>query len=449
MDRELICSWLQLPAGNWPPDHYTLLGLKPGESDPARIEQQVHERMEKIRHYQLTHPELATDAMNRLAQALVCLTDPRAKQVYDALLFPGQLSAISNPPPVRRRGERSSLHKKSPPTADWDASGPAAPFPAGSTVLDWDSSPPPSHIDWESSPPPSKLDWESSPPPSRPPGTETPAPEASAQNTQEIPRPSDRAKKGQKNGAHTDEEKPAYQSRDSKPSSRSNGYWSPNFAPQAPGLNTRRGLYYRAVLIRQLLWTWEQAGAFLNQPARMIQRPSEATQLIGRLTLIRELLGTVSTPLGEAGRPGYLVLSLARQTLIVPMFQTLLPSQREALARDWQAGLQLLDAERRHLLDAFRAHRTRSRWLLFLRTLAAAPLSSPSLLLLLLIALGLDLAFPELRSLWVRQLVSFAALLGLKALAWWMSLRPIRPRWTPPLAAATRSPRTQSKVRPI
>ena len=45
--------------------------------------------MEKVRRYQLNHPELATEVMNRLAQALVCLTDPAAKQAYDAALFPG------------------------------------------------------------------------------------------------------------------------------------------------------------------------------------------------------------------------------------------------------------------------------------------------------------------------------------------------------------------------
>src|SRR5437016_4394986 len=95
MTHELICTWLDLPTGNWPPDHYTLLGLPPGEADLARIEQQVHARMERVRRYQLTHPEAATEAMNRLAQALVCLTDPAAKRAYDELLFPGAVSVTA------------------------------------------------------------------------------------------------------------------------------------------------------------------------------------------------------------------------------------------------------------------------------------------------------------------------------------------------------------------
>src|SRR5438132_6316458 len=87
MDQQLVSTWLQLPLVDWPPDHYTLLGLKPGEGDLARIEQQVYQRMEMVRRYQLTHPEEATEGMNRLAQALVCLTDPGAKKAYDAKLL--------------------------------------------------------------------------------------------------------------------------------------------------------------------------------------------------------------------------------------------------------------------------------------------------------------------------------------------------------------------------
>jgi hypothetical protein len=85
--HKLICSCLQLPADCWPPDHYTLLGLEPSVSDTRQIEQRVQERMEKLRRYQLTHADQVTDGMNRLAQALVCLTDPVAKQAYDAMLL--------------------------------------------------------------------------------------------------------------------------------------------------------------------------------------------------------------------------------------------------------------------------------------------------------------------------------------------------------------------------
>src|SRR5438270_3990805 len=97
MSHELICTWLGLGAGDWPPDHYRLLGLEPDESDSARIEQRVHDRLEAVRRYQLLHPELVTEAMNRLAQAYVCLTDPDARRAYDAGR-PGRPGANGTPP---------------------------------------------------------------------------------------------------------------------------------------------------------------------------------------------------------------------------------------------------------------------------------------------------------------------------------------------------------------
>src|SRR5438477_5469261 len=86
MSAELICSTLGLPADRWPPDHYELLGLPRGVADAARVEVHVLDRMERLRKLQLTHPDAVTDAMNRLAQALVCLTDPALKREYDVNL---------------------------------------------------------------------------------------------------------------------------------------------------------------------------------------------------------------------------------------------------------------------------------------------------------------------------------------------------------------------------
>src|SRR5262245_31151164 len=100
MSHHLICTWLGLPADSWPPDHYRLLGLEPGETDTALIEQRVHQRLDAVRRYQMMHPEQATEAMNRLAQAFVCLTEPAAKRAYDQAL-PGARPPIVPPlPPV-------------------------------------------------------------------------------------------------------------------------------------------------------------------------------------------------------------------------------------------------------------------------------------------------------------------------------------------------------------
>lgn len=76
MNYQLIYQWLELPADcSWPPEPHVLLGLQPGEANVHLIEQRVHERLEKVRRYQLLHPELATEAMNRLAGALIALSE--------------------------------------------------------------------------------------------------------------------------------------------------------------------------------------------------------------------------------------------------------------------------------------------------------------------------------------------------------------------------------------
>jgi hypothetical protein len=93
MSTELICSALGLPPDRWPPDHYALLGLPAGSVDPAAVEERVLDRMERLRRYQLAHPDAVTDAMNRLAQALVCLTDPAAKAAYDEAFRPAPSAA--------------------------------------------------------------------------------------------------------------------------------------------------------------------------------------------------------------------------------------------------------------------------------------------------------------------------------------------------------------------
>src|SRR5262245_11104319 len=74
MNQDILCSWLGLPKSSWPPDPWTLLGLPQGAHEPGRIEERVHDRMTKLRHYQLSFPEEATEGMNRLAEAFITVT---------------------------------------------------------------------------------------------------------------------------------------------------------------------------------------------------------------------------------------------------------------------------------------------------------------------------------------------------------------------------------------
>ncbi|HTK73620.1 MAG TPA: hypothetical protein VL371_00080 [Gemmataceae bacterium] len=108
MSAELISSTLGLAADRWPPDHYELLGLPRGTTDAARVEAHVLDRMERLRKLQLTHPDAVTDAMNRLAQALVCLTDRTLKGQYDASLgiAPADEAVVSSVAGLSEAGPR-------------------------------------------------------------------------------------------------------------------------------------------------------------------------------------------------------------------------------------------------------------------------------------------------------------------------------------------------------
>jgi hypothetical protein len=115
MSTELIRNALDLPPGRWPPDHYTLLGLPAGPVDAADVESRVLDRMERLRRYQLAHPDDVTDAMNRLAQALVCLSDPAAKEEYDATLTGRWPAAAKMPKPPPAAAVPVAIIEETPP----------------------------------------------------------------------------------------------------------------------------------------------------------------------------------------------------------------------------------------------------------------------------------------------------------------------------------------------
>jgi hypothetical protein len=380
MSHELIYSWLSLPPGNWPPDHYTLLGLEPGADDVARIEEHVQQRLEKVRHYQLTHPDQATEAMNRLAQALICLTDPSAKQAYDLLLFgkhpeaaPAAVAVSASPPSVTPTPARSSRSVRVPslttvqvPPGD---APPAErrggmPTPARGTPATLAQTPLPPVMPVEPLALPAA-------PPEPPPQTE-PAPE--------LPPllPAVAVPGGTPAPQRRKEESPAEAGRSSRVARR--------------GLGTKRALYQRIVRTRQLLHAWEQAGRFLAWPKKRLNKAADAAELVRLMGAIRDLLQGFPPLLGEAGQPGYLVLTLARQQAVVPTFQTLISSQREALARDWWAGRELLEAHRDYLRQEVRGMRRKRAWGWMVRAVVAFLTDQPGWVLVFLALLALNVA---------------------------------------------------------
>jgi hypothetical protein len=345
MSHDLICTWLGLPPGGWPPDHYRLLGLEPGEDDPARMEQSVHQRLDAVRRYQLIHPEEATEAMNRLAQAFVCLTDPEAKRAYDGALFgtppePEEASAEpaaeevyeSHDPlawlydPASLEGEGGAIPVLSPAVEEAAPSEQPAPAEAPTVAA-----------------------------------TEEPA----GNGVAAAPAPAPVPKEPVDHAAEAARSKPARR-----------------------GLGTTRALYQRVVATRRLLRVWELAGKYLAAPDHRLTRRSEAIDLIRQMNQLRELLEEFPPLLGKAGQSGYLVASLARQQLIVPTFQTMGPSQRETLSRDWNAGRHLLLAHRDFLRQEMRALRRRSALGRFIRAVRASINDHPGIVLVVLSVLA-------------------------------------------------------------
>jgi hypothetical protein len=335
MDHHLLCSWLGLPADSWPPNHYVLLGLKPGELDAAAVEASVHERMAILRRYQLTHPELATEAMNRLAQAMICLTDETSRSAYASELSPSVEVATT---------VESEAAISAPAVAGTNepATGSAQPIPPA-------------------------IEPESKPSPPLP----------------------------------------------------------PPMAEELHAVHTRRELYFRIARTRQIQHLWGRVGRYLNSPHRRLTKPSEATELIQHTQALPVLIQSFPSRLGLAGQPGYLVLALARQQLIVPTLQTLLHSQRIALARDWEAGQKFLVEQYKLLRSQSRLLRRRTPRDHMVRVTRSVLNNHPGLVVLSLSLLALNVALPAFRQQWLLQLPVLLGLVVTRFIVWWARSRPV------------------------
>jgi hypothetical protein len=337
MNHELICSWLGLPADAWPPDHYCLLGLEPGESDLALIEQRVHSRLDSVRGYQMMHPEPATEAMNRLAQAFVCLTEPAAKKAYDQVLLGDRFRPAPLPPPPASqshlRAAIPSVSGAQPVGVAMLESVNARPIPAASLPRDplvWLYTPGMNGPEQAQTPPPPPVRLPTAPaiageppPPSAEPTTPPPPPLPPAP----PPVPIDTV----------------VQSARSSPQVRR-------------GLSTRRALYRRIAHTRGLLHSWRRIGKHLDDADKRLNK-QEASELYKWVKQLEDTLGDFPL-LGEAGQPGYLIINLT-QLDKARALQGLSTSQRESLQRDWKAGLRFLEAHRNYLRRELRAHRKR------------------------------------------------------------------------------------------
>lgn len=371
MQHDRICSWLGLSSGEWPPDHYRLLGLVPGENNLETIEVEVCRRMETVRRYQLTHPEPATEAMNRLAQAMICLTDREAKVSYDRRLL-GEAVAVTGLLDAPGHEARDPLAWLLDPGSALDADLPVSEA-LQQTKVDFDTS-----VGKEAVVVPDSA-------------TRPATPSSSGTDSQAIRLLDSAVLNPHKPPAVVVPEIPSAASpdEDDDPLVRS----AQRSLVARRGLGTKRALYQRISSTRKLLGAWQGAGKYLGRPSWRVARPTEAACLVRQLGDIKAYLKEFPPLLGNAGQPGYLVAALARQQVIVPTFQTLLPGQRDALARDWRSGEKLLSAHFRFLRRELRRMRRRSALRRGLRAAGGFLSRRPAVLLFFIALAALNLAY--------------------------------------------------------
>jgi hypothetical protein len=124
------------------------------------------------------------------------------------------------------------------------------------------------------------------------------------------------------------------------------------------GLGTRGSLLDRRALTHRLLMLWLQVRPYVEKPEERMTRQT-AGELRRLVNQISEELEEFPPLLGEAGQPGYMLLTLAEMESSRDILK-LDEAQRQLLRSHWEAGRKFLLAHRDFLRRELRALRQRS-----------------------------------------------------------------------------------------
>jgi hypothetical protein len=332
MNQEMLCTWLGLPKTGWPPDACTLLGLPAGSHDLPTIEQRVQERMAKLRCYQISYPEEATEGMNRLAEAFLTLTELNGKAPA-----PDVPAKLPPPPPVRDAREETFISNK---------------------------------VD-------TKVDWRNEPPPVRG-STAVAAESPDAPDTPEVVE------------EHEASGQPILIARPfvapTMPHRREIDWHlvralATDSDEATTNLGTLEAVIARVESTRLLLHLWDKVGKHLHARPKKTS-PKESELFAGRMAEIAKGMQEYPAILGQPGKPGYRVIVQARLKLPLATVRALGEDQRADLLFDWQAGRQVLLAHRRYLRQMFKSMRHRTAVGLVLHAVRAVLNDYPWLTLL-------------------------------------------------------------------
>jgi hypothetical protein len=328
MNKDMLCTWLGVPKESWPPDAWALLGLPKGDHDPAAIEKQVQERMAKLRSYQLSFPEEATEGMNRLAEAFVTLTEARRPA----------------PPP-----------EKPAPTVSKDDT---AVTNKAQTQVDWRAEPPPVRQETASTP---ELIAED---------------DAEAANGKVLTaKPFVAPAKPHRREIDPVQTRELAELSDEATSN----------------LATLEAVIERVEHTRRVLHLWDQIGKQLRTTPKKTST-KEADAYAVRLDKVLGELETYPAFLGQPGLPGYRVVVQARLRMPLASVRALPTEQREELLFDWRAARAVLLAHRKYLRQVFRSLRRRTVVGLFMHAVRAVLNDHPRVTLAAVLVLGVVIA---------------------------------------------------------
>lgn len=312
MNTDLLRSWLGLPPGPWPPDDRTLLGLPAAAAAAADAERKALEQMDKLRPHQLLHPDLVTEGMNRLAQAMIALTDPAARPAPPPAAHPDEddfppldvtTTTAARPPAAATAADMILDAAKLAPL-----SAPRPVVPATEVVLDAEP---------VAAPPPPPLVAEPPPP--------NVAPPVVAVETAEVEplgvgyRPADR----------------------------------------------RKG-YAELVALRAVLRAWEKLQPYFGVPSEPLAGPAQVLGFVEAARGCRTALA-LSEYRDWFARYGGAVVAVVRNPLALSVFRDLVGSQRQALAADWAAAAAELKRRYKSMRRGLRESKPRKRYATIVR----------------------------------------------------------------------------------
>jgi hypothetical protein len=359
MNQALLCRWLSVEATKWPPDPCTLLGLPQGASDLAQIEKCVQERMSRLRCYQLSHPEEATEGMNRLAQAFVCLAETAARR-QNGLTTPcppAKSAAVTTAPAAptvaKETGMNGTAKPPAKPTTKPKVSDDTA--VGKKTIVDWKSAPPPVRRPGESG------TFEAVTADAAAVSPTTAAPNSTAAEAIPAEAPASSPTSTPLDATAVADDVPTAAPFIPPPcapvpAGAEEAEQLSHSAAARIGLATVEALIDRIYHTRRVLVAWDRAGAFLGDVERMAAEVPERD--VGkRLRALERALEGFPPIIAAPGKPGYRVAAMARLKMTASMLRGSDELHRELLARDWQAGRRILLAYRRFLHAQFKLRR--------------------------------------------------------------------------------------------